>query len=94
MKDNKGLFLLVGAVVGAVILLNRKEPTSKTGFLVGVVTSSDGYALPEVSVKAVDASNQTHNTLTEENGTYNLTELAIGPCSVTFEKEGYGTVVI
>jgi outer membrane receptor for ferrienterochelin and colicin len=60
-----------------------------TGTLVGTVTSSDGSALPGVSVTIASPALQGNRTaVTSENGGYHFPALPPGPYTVTFELDG------
>ncbi|HEX9736763.1 MAG TPA: TonB-dependent receptor [Thermoanaerobaculia bacterium] len=58
----------------------------------GVVTSSDGKALPGVTVTATDeAAGLTRTTVTAVNGTYAINGLRPGSYRVSFELDGFQT---
>ncbi len=78
-----GLVLLL--LIGAFSVFAQ----ATTGTLIGTVTSSDGSALPGVSVTIASPALQGNRTaVTGENGGYHFPALPPGPYTVTFELDG------
>lgn len=66
---------------------------ANTGKIVGRVSSSDGTALPGVTITVTSPSLQGSRTaITTVNGDYVLPQLPAGDYDVLFELEGFGTV--
>jgi hypothetical protein len=65
-----------------------------TASVFGVVRDSTGAIVPQVQVTARNSSTSfSRAAVTDENGAYLITNLPVGPYSVTFEKSGFRRAV-
>ena len=65
-----------------------------SGNITGVVTDSAGAALPLVQIKAVNiATNLQLTRSTDDEGTYNFSDLPPGTYTITFSKDGFRSEV-
>jgi len=95
MRTSKKLPLTLGVcLVVGLMLAPQLLAQNPTGMLVGRVTDSDGANLPGVTVTVTSPSLQgTRTAQTGVNGAYKLAFLPAGDYQVTFELEGFATVV-
>lgn len=82
-----GLILLAGL---AAMLYSQ----AAVGKIFGKVKNADGKYLPGVAVTAINmATNAVSTTVTEKNGTFRFLALDPGPYQVSFDLEGYQSLV-
>ncbi|MCP4661312.1 MAG: TonB-dependent receptor [bacterium] len=95
MRTTKKLpFVLGVCLVVGLMLAPQLLAQNPTGTLVGNVTDSDGGSMPGVTVSVSSPSLQgTRTAQTGVNGAYKLAFLPAGDYQVTFELEGFATVV-
>lgn len=95
MRTSKKLpFTLGVCLVVGLMLAPQLLAQNPTGTLVGRVTDSDNANLPGVTVTVTSPSLQgTRTAQTGVNGAYKLAFLPAGDYQVTFELEGFATVV-
>ncbi len=69
--------------------------SSQTGSLIGTVTAEDGTTIPGVTVTAASSAIVIGKltTVTNENGIFRFTNLAPGVYEITFQLEGFRTVI-
>lgn len=95
MRTTKKLPLVLGVcLVVGLMLAPQLLAQNPTGTLSGSVTDSDGANLPGVTVSVTSPMLQgTRTAETGVNGAYKLAFLPAGDYQVTFELEGFATVV-
>ncbi|CAM2068579.1 TonB-dependent receptor [Sulfidibacter corallicola] len=91
MKKNRHPFL--GFVCCAFFLVNGLWAQQEYGHLSGTVTDMDGAPLANVKVLVTGKYIiSERNAVTNENGTYSVRNLSLGPATVTFVMTGFQTL--
>jgi hypothetical protein len=66
---------------------------AQTASITGTIKDSSGGLVPQAQITAKNkATNASRSALTDESGTYRITNLVPGPYDVLIEKQGFKTV--
>src|SRR5262245_14930699 len=93
LKDTFAFVLLVGLLIAA-HPASVLAQTQTTGSISGSIKDQTGAFLPGVEVKAEqEGTNQSHDTISTETGTYTLALLPPGRYTITFSLPGFQTII-
>jgi len=84
----------VAALILTLLTAPLASPQAATGRVVGTVTDPGGAVIAGAKVTVTNVGTGVHwETMTRDDGSYQVLELPIGNYSVTVQEEGFGTAV-
>src|SRR5690242_7801214 len=83
----------LAASIAALLMISACAQLATTTALVGNVTDTSGQTVPGAKVTAVNRDTaDTYNSMTNDQGYYNIQFVRVGTYNLTFEKAGFQKV--